>query len=78
MTQRAIGGHSRFTGGEGGSNIGWRWDQISLQEFAALRSPKITVNELSDWNRMLEENLAMDLMRDGMSKLLSVFEAAER
>ena len=78
LTQRQQGGHSRFSGAEGGSNIGWRWAPISTTEFRALRTPRITEAELPDWNRQLEESLAMELMRDGVQALVAVFEEAER
>jgi hypothetical protein len=78
LTQRQLGGHSRFTGGEGGSNIGWRWAPISIAEFRALRTPRISEAELPDWNRQLEEYLVMDLMRAGVQSLVAVFEEAEK
>jgi hypothetical protein len=78
LTQRNVGGHSRFTGGEGGSNIGWRWAPISVAEFRALRTPKISEAELPEWNSQLEEYLVMDLMRLGVERLLAVFRQAEK
>lgn len=77
MTQRYTGGHSRFTGGEGGSNVGWRWAPISMQELRTLHSPRISEVELPDWNQHLEDMLTMDLMRDGLTQLVKVVEAAE-
>lgn len=78
LTQRNVGGHSRFTGGEGGSNIGWRWAPISVAEFRALRSPKITETELPAWNSQLDDYLVMDLMRTGVERLFTVFREAEK
>jgi hypothetical protein len=73
-----VGGHSRFTGGEGGSDIGWQWAPISLTEFRALRTPRILETELPDWNRQLEDYLIMDLMRLGIQNLVAVFSEAEK
>jgi hypothetical protein len=78
LTQRRVGGHSRFTGGEGGSDIGWQWAPISLTEFRALRTPRILETELPDWNRQLEDYLIMDLMRLGIQNLVAVFSEAEK
>jgi len=78
LTQRLVGGNSRFTGGEGGANIGWRWAPVVLTEFRALKTPKISESEIPDWNRQLDEHLIMDLMRGGVERLLVVFEQAER
>jgi hypothetical protein len=78
LGQRRVGGHSRFTGGEGGSNIGWQWSAVPLADFRALKHAKIVEAELPDLNRLLEERLIMDLMRDGLERLASVFAEAEK
>ena len=78
LDQRAVGGHSRFTAGEGGSNLGWRWGRISDTDFALLDRPRITAAELPAWNAVLEDRLIMDLMRDSIAALVQVFDEAER
>lgn len=78
LTQRRVGGHSRFTGSEGGSNIGWRWAQITPAEFASLDIKRLDATELATWNLMLEEQLAMDLMRAGLDRLVRLFDDAEK
>lgn len=78
LTQRQVGGHSRFTGGEGGANIGWRWAPVSITEFRSLRRPRIAEAELPAWNERLEEDLVMDLMRLGVLRLRTIFEEAEK
>jgi hypothetical protein len=78
LAQRRMGGHSRFTGGEGGSNIGWQWSAVAVTDFRLLRRPKIAEVELPDLNRLLEERLIMDLMRDGLERLANIFVEAEK
>jgi hypothetical protein len=78
MTQSRLGGQSRFAGSEGGSTIGWRWAPVSGVELASLRTPKIDFAELPSWNELLEQHLAMDLMRDGLRRLVVVVDEAEK
>jgi hypothetical protein len=77
LTQRHVGGHSRFIAGEGGTTIGWRWGVVAPEEFRALTTPRISAAELVDWNKQLDEYLIMDLMRTGVERLRDVFAAAE-
>jgi hypothetical protein len=78
LAQRRVGGHSRFTGGEGGSNIGWQWSAVPLTDFRSLKHSKIVEAELPDLNRLLEERLIMDLMREGLERLTNIFAEAEK
>jgi hypothetical protein len=78
LTQRTVGGHSRFISGEGGTTIGWQWAEVSLAEFRALDRPKIREAELPAWNNQLDEYLIMDLMRLGIERLRDVFATAEK
>lgn len=78
MTQRQVGGHSRFTGSEGGSNIGWRWAPVTVAEFNALDIKRLDSTELVTWNLALEDQLAMELMRGGLERLVRLFDEAEK
>ena len=73
LTQRQVGGHSRFGGSEGGTSIGWRWAPVTHAEFGSLRTPRITEEELPDWNARLEAELIMDIMRLGVEHLRDIF-----
>lgn len=78
LTQRREGGHSRFTGSEGGSNIGWRWSQVTDQEYRSLKHKRLSQTELGDWNILLDERLIMDLMREGVTRLIALLDEAEK
>lgn len=78
LSQRSVGGHSRFTAGEGGSNIGWQWAPIGDADFQALRTPRISAAEVPVFNQQLEKDLAMDLMRDGVERIRDICGRAEQ
>lgn len=71
-------GYSRFaSGADPGQTVAWQLPPISADEFAQLKTPKLSGGELGNWNSLVDGELAVDLMRRGLADLYQIIAAAE-
>ena len=73
-------GNSRFRGGvDSGRMVAWQLPTIASDDLASLRKAgrKINESELGAWNHLVEPQLASDVMREDVRRLVPIVTYAE-
>ena len=55
----------------------WRLPTLNLPDLANLRSSKLTADDLQDWNNLVEQVSAADLLETSLARLNSILSSAE-
>jgi hypothetical protein len=72
--------HSRFAGGtDPAQTVAWLLPPISVADLQSLKKSgrKISESELGTWNALVESEVASELMREGVRRLLTIVSQAE-
>jgi hypothetical protein len=72
-------GHSRFAAGvDPGRTVAWLLPQISEKDWDLLKGIRpLERTQLADWNALVSETLAADVMREGLQDVAAIVRAGE-